>query len=228
MPPKTRHYRGRHVAPRRHFISPIVLTGLMVSTTATVGLPETASAFEAPSIAAVTSVSASGLSETSTRAHRPGEQVGRGRPDRCRLLKVIRGKRLKEKPPPLVLPLTGYHLTARFGATGLWSSSHTGLDFAADEGTPLRAIAPGTVVSSSYDGAFGEKTILRLDDGTELWYCHQSGSDVGAGERVQAGQVIGYVGSTGNVTGPHLHLEVHRGDGPSDPESWLAEHDLHP
>ncbi len=141
----------------------------------------------------------------------------------------MRGKHLAAKPPPWVLPVSGYHLTARFGQTGLWSHAHTGLDFAAPEGTQIRAIAPGTVVSSAYDGAYGNKTVLKLDDGTVLWFCHQSGVEVQPGERVAAGELIGYVGSTGHVTGPHLHLEVHlHGGPPSDPEPWLAEHHLNP
>ena len=68
---------------------------------------------------------------------------------------------------------------------------------------------------------------MRLDDGTVLWYCHQSEFAVEPGQRVEQGDLIGYVGSTGNVTGPHLHLEVHPAGGePIDPESWLAEHRL--
>ncbi len=128
------------------------------------------------------------------------------------------------------LPVTGYHLTGRFGdVSGLWSSVHTGLDFAAPEGTPIRAIADGVVLSTAYDGSYGNKTVIRLDDGTELWYCHQSSFAVAPGRRVRAGQLLGYVGSTGNTTGPHLHLEVRPGGGePVDPEVALAAHGLRP
>ena len=129
-----------------------------------------------------------------------------------------------------MLPVVGYHLTGRFGASsGLWSSTHTGLDFAADEGSEIRSIGPGVVESTESDGAYGNKTVVRLDDGTVLWYCHQSDFGVEPGQRVKPGDLIGYVGSTGNVTGPHLHLEVHPGGGePIDPEAWLPEHHLHP
>jgi murein DD-endopeptidase MepM/ murein hydrolase activator NlpD len=138
--------------------------------------------------------------------------------------------RLKAKPAPWVLPVVGYHLTGRFGqVSGLWSSTHTGLDFAAPEGTEIRSIGPGVVVSTAYDGAFGNKTVVRLDDGTVLWYCHQSEFGVDPGQRVKPGDLIGYVGSTGNTTGPHLHLEVHPHGGDAiDPEVWLPEHHLHP
>jgi murein DD-endopeptidase MepM/ murein hydrolase activator NlpD len=128
-----------------------------------------------------------------------------------------------------VLPVSGYHLTARFGDYGLWSSYHTGLDFAAPTGTEIRAVANGVVTSSGYDGAYGNKTVVTLDDGTELWYCHQTTMEVSVGETVAAGERIGTVGSTGNVTGPHLHLEVRPGGGdPVDPMSALEVNGVTP
>lgn len=144
--------------------------------------------------------------------------------------RIVPGVRLKPLPPPWVLPVEGYHLTGRFGqSSGLWSSTHTGLDFAAPEGAEIRSIGPGVVTEASSDGAFGNKTVVRLDDGTVLWYCHQSEFGVDAGDRLAPGDLVGYVGSTGNTTGPHLHLEVHPGDGePIDPEVWLPEHHLNP
>jgi murein DD-endopeptidase MepM/ murein hydrolase activator NlpD len=136
------------------------------------------------------------------------------------------------EPPPayLVLPVREYRLTGRFGdRSSLWSTVHTGLDFAAPSGTPIRSIGPGRVLSTGYDGSFGNKTVVRLADGTELWFCHQSVVSVQPGERVHAGQVIGAIGSTGNVTGPHLHLEVHpHGGEPVDPLTWLRRLGLRP
>ncbi len=123
-----------------------------------------------------------------------------------------------------------YHLTAGFGEySGLWSHYHTGLDFAAPTGTPIHAVANGVVTSVGYDGAYGNKTVVTLDDGTELWFCHQNSYAVSVGQEVHAGDLIGYVGSTGNVTGPHLHLEVRPGAGdPVDPFEALVVHGLHP
>jgi len=122
-----------------------------------------------------------------------------------------------------VLPLTHFRLTARFGASsGLWSSRHTGLDFAAPTGTPVRAVKAGVVVSAGWDGAYGWKLVLRHEDGTQTWYCHLSSISVRSA-RVAAGERIGRVGSTGNTTGPHLHLEVRRGDTPVDPAGWLRD-----
>ena len=131
-----------------------------------------------------------------------------------------------------VLPVTAgvYHLTARFGmAGGLWSSNHTGLDFAAPSGTPIVAVANGTISSTGYAGAYGNQTIETLEDGTEIWYCHQSEIGVQVGQKVIAGQQVGKVGSTGNTTGPHLHLEVRPGGGdPVDPFTALVFHGLSP
>ncbi|KAB2809710.1 peptidoglycan DD-metalloendopeptidase family protein [Pimelobacter simplex] len=130
-----------------------------------------------------------------------------------------------------VLPVdpSVYRLTARYGEYGLWSSYHTGLDFAAPTGTPIRAVTNGVVTSASFDGAYGNKTVITLDDGTELWFCHQSAFAVSTGDKVRAGELIGYVGGTGHVTGPHLHLEVRPGGGdPVDPDAALRQHGVTP
>lgn len=129
-----------------------------------------------------------------------------------------------------VLPVAGYHLTARFGqSSGLWSSVHTGLDFAAAPGTQIASVARGTVTEVGFDGAYGNKTVITLEDGTEIWYCHQSSTQVSVGQQVDPGDPIGQVGATGNVTGPHLHLEVRPGGGdPVDPYNVLVEHHVKP
>lgn len=135
---------------------------------------------------------------------------------------------LKRKPPKQVLPLTGYNLTATFGAYGYWSSSHTGLDFAAPYGSTIRSITSGTVVSVEYDGSYGLKTVIEAPDGTHYWYCHQAETFVAVGQTVRPGQAIGAVGLTGNTTGAHLHLEVRPGGGdPVDPYAALARMGLH-
>ncbi len=128
------------------------------------------------------------------------------------------------------LPVGDYHLTAGFGeSSGLWSSTHTGLDFAADTGTPVVAVANGTIRSAEYAGAYGNQIILALEDGTEIWYCHLSAFNASVGETVTGGEQIGLVGTTGNSTGPHLHLEVRPGAGdPVDPYAALLAHGITP
>jgi murein DD-endopeptidase MepM/ murein hydrolase activator NlpD len=128
-----------------------------------------------------------------------------------------------------VLPTVGYHLTARFGQTGLWSSIHTGLDFAAPSGSPIYAVANGVITSAGYDGAYGNKTVETLPDGTEIWYCHQSTIGVEVGDKVIQSEQIGTLGSTGHVTGPHVHVEVRPGGGdPIDPYPEFLYHGVTP
>ncbi len=135
----------------------------------------------------------------------------------------------KIKENKWVLPLASYGITATFGQYGLWANYHTGLDFNANTGDPIMAIANGTVTSTGYDGAYGNKTAVTLDDGTEIWFCHQTTIYVSVGDRVTGGEVIGTVGATGNVTGSHLHLEVRPGGGgPVDPFQAFVEHGIVP
>lgn len=128
------------------------------------------------------------------------------------------------------LPLAGYRLTARFGySSGLWASTHTGLDFAAPSGTPVVSVANGTVTSAGWDGSYGYKVAITHDDGTETWYAHLTTITTNVGDSVTGGEQIGTVGSTGNSTGPHLHLEVRPGAGDAvDPYAALLAHGLTP
>lgn len=130
----------------------------------------------------------------------------------------------------LVLPLASYDVSAGFGLTGpLWEAQHGGQDFGASFGEPLVAVADGTITEVADAGPYGLRTILTLADGTEVWYCHQTSVSVAAGYTVTMTDEIGTVGSTGNSTGPHLHLEV-RPDGgdPVDPMDWLRAAGLNP
>ncbi len=135
----------------------------------------------------------------------------------------------KIKENKWLLPLDVYQITATFGEYGLWANYHTGLDFNGNTGDPIHAIANGTVTSTGYDGSYGNKTVVTLDDGTEIWYCHQTSIYVSVGERVNGGETIGTVGATGNVTGSHLHLEVRPGGGgPVDPFPEFVAHGIVP
>jgi murein DD-endopeptidase MepM/ murein hydrolase activator NlpD len=129
-----------------------------------------------------------------------------------------------------VLPVAGYRISAGFGDnSSLWSDGHSGLDFAAPSGTPIVSIAQGTVTAVGYSGNCGNMTMVRLDDGTDLMYCHQLSMVVDVGDEVNPGELIGYVGSTGHSTGPHLHLEVRpNGGAPVDPYAALVAHGVRP
>ncbi|GAA2789747.1 M23 family metallopeptidase [Streptomyces showdoensis] len=138
-------------------------------------------------------------------------------------------ERLAKLAASYALPTSSYTITSTYGQAGsMWSSGyHTGLDFAAPTGTPVKAVHSGTVKSAGWSGSYGYRIVLELEDGTEIWYCHLSSMTVGAGQSVGTGETIGRVGATGNVTGPHLHLEVHTpsGDG-VDPAGWLRSKGL--
>jgi murein DD-endopeptidase MepM/ murein hydrolase activator NlpD len=129
-----------------------------------------------------------------------------------------------------VLPTVGYTLTARFGqSSGLWAHFHTGLDFAAPTGTPIYAVANGVITFTGWDGSYGNKTVETLDDGTQIWYAHQSFIGVTVGQRVVQSSQIGRIGSTGNTTGPHVHIEVRPGGGqPVDPYPQFLAHGVQP
>lgn len=97
---------------------------------------------------------------------------------------------------------------------------HTGIDYGAPTGTPIVASATGTVQSAGWDGGYGRAVRLNHGGGILTLYGHMSRTAVAPGQRVAAGQVIGYVGSTGMSTGPHLHYEVHRNGQRIDPASF--------
>lgn len=112
--------------------------------------------------------------------------------------------------PGWVLPVADYTLTAHFGDPGSWSSGHhTGLDFAGSEGEPVMAVHAGEVKLAEYAGAYGNMVLIDHGDGTYSRYAHlQALPAVAKGEKVIAGQQLGLRGTTGNSTGPHLHLEI--------------------
>lgn len=95
---------------------------------------------------------------------------------------------------------------------------HAGLDFAAPQGTPIYATAKGTVTTGGNTGnGYGNHVIINHGYGYETLYGHMVKVKVGPGTKVKRGEVIGWVGSTGKSTGPHLHYEVHKGGQKIDP-----------
>lgn len=124
------------------------------------------------------------------------------------------------------LPVDDYRITATFGASGRhWSRTHTGLDFAAPCGTPVRAVAAGTVTAQGRAGAYGQRVLIDHGSVASM-YAHLSG--YGSGGHVDAGDVVGYVGTTGNSTGCHLHLEIHDDGTAVDPHTWLTARGITP
>ena len=87
-------------------------------------------------------------------------------------------------------------------------SLHKGTDVAAPAGTPIQAVADGTVIESGAKGTFGNAVVIRTDDGRRMLYAHNQQNFVRVGDRVVRGDAIAAVGSTGRATGPHVHFEV--------------------
>ena len=121
----------------------------------------------------------------------------------------------------LIRPVSGI-ITSRFGAgSRIRRSSHTGLDIATSTGTPIQAAASGTVTFSGYKGSYGNMIVITHSNGVQTYYGHCSKLYVSAGTTVSQGQTIAAVGSTGNSTGPHLHLEVRVNGVAYNPQNYV-------
>jgi murein DD-endopeptidase MepM/ murein hydrolase activator NlpD len=127
---------------------------------------------------------------------------------------------------PLGRPLSAEHdITSSFGTRldpftrGL--AMHSGIDFRAVSGTPVRATAPGKVVEAGYNGGYGRMVEIDHGNGLSSRYAHLSGIVVNEGDPIRKGQVIGTVGSTGRSTGPHLHYEIRIDEDATDPMRFL-------
>ena len=110
-------------------------------------------------------------------------------------------------------PLPGHtYISCRFGEVDAFGNAgHRGTDIPAPEGTPILAAHSGTVLVSGWNDSYGNQVLLDNGAGLSTRYAHMTATAVTAGETVTAGQVIGYVGSTGDSTGNHLHFEVMQG-----------------
>ena len=120
-----------------------------------------------------------------------------------------------------VKPISGI-ITSRYGvSSSIRRSTHTGLDIAASSGTPIKVIADGTVTFAKYSGSYGNLVKVSHGNGVETWYAHTSKMYVTVGQEVKAGDVIAAVGSTGNSTGAHLHLEIRINGNHVNPQNYI-------
>lgn len=127
---------------------------------------------------------------------------------------------------PSIWPVAGW-LSSSFGQRKdpfdqAQTDFHPGLDIAADRGTPVRATADGTVESAGFNGNYGNSVLLDHGYGIGTRFGHLSRIAVHAGQKVRRGEVLGYVGSTGRATSPHLHYEILYSGRPINPLSLLA------
>ena len=121
----------------------------------------------------------------------------------------------------LIRPVSGT-ITSRFGVrSNIRSSSHTGLDIAAPTGTPVKAAASGTVTFSGWKGSYGNMLVISHGNGVQTYYGHCSKLYAKNGQTVSQGDVVASVGSTGNSTGPHLHLEIRVNGTAYNPQNYI-------
>ena len=119
-------------------------------------------------------------------------------------------------------PVTGGLISSRYGVSSrIRSSNHTGLDIAAPTGTTIKAAASGTVTFVGYKGSYGNMVVINHGNGVQTYYAHCHSLCVSNGATVTQGQKIATVGSTGNSTGPHLHLEVRINGSHVNPQNYL-------
>ena len=123
----------------------------------------------------------------------------------------------------LCWPLPGHtYISCHFGEVDAFGNAgHRGTDIPAPEGTPILAAHSGTVLISGWNDSYGNQVLLDNGAGLSTRYAHMTATAVTAGETVTAGQVIGYVGSTGDSTGNHLHFEVSVGGVLTDPLGYV-------
>lgn len=122
-------------------------------------------------------------------------------------------------PRRLSSPVEGT-VTSGFGPRG--GRNHDGLDVAAPTGTPIRAAECGIVGFAGVQSGYGNMVCVKHSSRFETCYAHMTNNAVAQGQRVQQGQVVGYVGCTGNCTGPHLHFETRVDGSARDPRPYLA------
>lgn len=140
------------------------------------------------------------------------------------ITKKLEALRHGNAPGKLLYPTKGV-LTSGFGyrispISGA-NTFHGGIDIGTDTGTPVAAAADGEVLQAEYMGGYGYSILIYHGGGFATFYAHLSGFAVSAGSKVKRGQVIGYVGSTGYSTGPHLHFEVRVNGAQKNPYSYF-------
>jgi murein DD-endopeptidase MepM/ murein hydrolase activator NlpD len=135
-----------------------------------------------------------------------------------RAAQARRGADITPSSAGLVWPVSG-SVTSSYGWR--WGRMHEGVDIGAGYGAPIYAAAAGSVIWCGWNGGYGNLVVLDHGGNLATAYGHQSSIAVSCGQSVSQGQVIGYVGSTGRSTGPHLHFEVRINGGAVDPLGYL-------
>lgn len=174
------------------------------------------------------SVEAQIRARTSERAAAPDDGVSPGAPSDAEVRAELRQLRRAKSTIPagpirrgsggLVQPVDG-QFTSPFGQR--WGRLHAGIDLAGPTGTPIRAAAAGQVILMAPTGGYGNYTCIDHGASVSTCYAHQSRYGTSEGAMVEQGEVVGYVGNTGNSFGAHLHFEVRVDGRPVDPMNYL-------
>jgi murein DD-endopeptidase MepM/ murein hydrolase activator NlpD len=142
------------------------------------------------------------------------------------LRRAVRATRSRRVAPLWVRPVAA-GIVSPYGMR--WGRMHEGVDFGAHYGARIHAVGAGVVIGAGYladEGGYGQIVLIRHADGVITAYAHTSRMFVHAGQHVVAGEVIGLVGATGHVTGPHLHFEVRIHGVKVNPVPWLRAHGI--
>jgi len=160
--------------------------------------------------------------QTTTLAKAAQQAAAVVRHDKVRAARKARvqAKRIAQQKK-ITRPTSG-NLSAGFGdRSGHWAVRHTGLDFDAKYGERIGAVMAGKVIFRGYVRGYGNLVVIRNKKGVDFWYAHMSKIKAKWHQPLRSGQTVGYVGATGNATGPHLHLEIRKGDYPINPALFL-------
>lgn len=129
---------------------------------------------------------------------------------------------------PIATPIKGYDISSSYGyrthpVTGKRRSMHKGIDISSPKGTPIYATADGVISYSGRMGSYGKYIEIQHGNKITTRYAHMSKLKVDKNSEVEKGDVIGYVGTTGRSTGPHLHYEIRIEGEAINPEPFLIE-----
>ncbi|MFD0308578.1 M23 family metallopeptidase [Streptomyces sp. NPDC127119] len=190
----------------------VLALGLGVSTAVGAGVAVAADA--KPSAVSLSSAAAASVQEQAAAQAKAAQAKSKAAAEKAQAKKAAAKPAAAKTASSWVDPVKKYKLSASFAQAGnLWSSTHSGQDFAVSSGTQVVAAHGGTVVKTGGNGAgdgpaYGNAVVIKHSNGTYSQYAHLSRVDVKPGQVVKTGQRIALSGNTGNSSGPHLHFEI--------------------
>ncbi|MEV8018975.1 M23 family metallopeptidase [Streptomyces sp. NPDC086554] len=202
------HRSGLSLLRTRTAVVTVAALGLGAS--AVLGSGVAAAADSAGALPGISSNSIAAQAAAQAKAAEQAKQAAAKKAEQAKQAKQAAAKKASSWQDPV----DKYTLSASFGLGGsMWSSKHSGQDFAVPIGTSVEAVHGGTVVKAGGNGAgdgpaYGNAVVIKHSNGTFSQYAHLSKIDVRVGQAVATGQRIAASGNTGNSSGPHLHFEI--------------------